>query len=417
MSLYGMMRTSTSGMAAQENLLASVSDNIANASTTGYKRASQEFSTIVLENAVGSYQSGAVEAHTRTFVSQQGTFNYTASETDLAISGNGFFVVQDPSGNAALTRAGSFLKDGQGNLVNAAGDILLGYPATGGTTPVANGLAGLQPINLAAIPARADPSTAGRLFVNLPAAASVSAGAPPSANAALSNFSHLSSLVAYDNVGAPVTLDVYETKTAANTWEIAVFNRADAASGGRFPYSSGPLATTTITFDPSTGGLASSSPGALSIPVPNGAALELDLSQTTELAADYSVRQIDVNGSAPSVVDRVEIGKDGSVVAVYKNGFRATSFQIPLATVVSPDNLTALPGNKFGVTLDSGPISVGLPGRDGMGQTIAGALEKSTVDVATELTVMIEAQHSYTANTKVFQTSTELMEVLINLKR
>lgn len=417
MSLYGMMRTSTSGMAAQENLLASVSDNIANSSTTGYKRSSQEFSTIVLENAVAAYQSGAVESDTRTFVTQQGALNYTASSTDLAISGGGFFVVEDASGATSLTRAGSFVKDGQGNLVNTAGDILLGYPSSGGATPVSNGLAGLVPINLASLPLMADPSTKGRLYVNLPSLSAAVSGPLPSANTASSSSTKLSSIVAYDNVGAPVTLDVYQSKTAANTWEVAVFNRADAAAGGNFPYSTGPLATTTLSFDPATGALSSTSAGLLPIPIPNGKNLELDLSKTTELPTDFSVRDVTVNGSAPSVVDRIEIGKDGDVAAVYKNGMRASVFQIPLATVVSPDNLISLPGNKFGITRESGAITVGVPGSNGLGQTISGALEKSTVDVATELTTMIEAQYGYTANSKVFQTSTELMDVLINLKR
>jgi flagellar hook protein FlgE len=417
MGLFGMMRTSTSGMAAQENLLASVSDNVANSSTTGYKRSTQEFSTIVLENSVAAYQSGAVESTTRTIATQQGALNYTSSSTDLAISGSGFFVVEDASGAASLTRAGSFVKDGQGNLVNAAGDTLLGYPSTVGTTPVANGFAGLVPVNLASLPLKADASTQGRFYVNLPAMIDPVAGPLPSANAASSSTTRLSSIVAYDNIGAPVTLDVYQSKVAGNTWEITVFNRADAASGGNFPYSTGPLATTTLSFDPATGALALASPGVVSVPIPNGSSLDLDVSKTTELPTDFSVRDVKMNGSAPSVVDRVEIGRDGDVVAVYKNGLRASVFQIPLATVVSPENLLSLPGNKFGVTRESGALIMGLPGADGLGQTISGALEKSTVDVATELTVMIEAQYGYTANSKVFQTSTELMEVLINLKR
>lgn len=417
MSLYGMMRTSTSGMAAQENLLATVSDNIANASTTGYKRASQEFSTLVLNKAVATYQSGAVESQTRTFIAEQGAFNYTSSPTDIAIAGAGFLVVMDPSGATSLTRAGSFVKDGNGNLVNAAGDLLLAYPSKGGTTPVANGLAGLEPVDLSSLPLVADRSTVGLLYVNLPAGTDVVAGPPPSQNLVSSGFAQRSSIVAFDNVGTPVTLDIYQTKTAANIWEVAVFDRAAAAAGGRFPYASGPLSTATFAFEPATGALASGSAGAVSVPIPNGATLELDMSRSTELPTEYSVRDVNVNGSGPSVVDRVEVAKDGSVVAVYKSGFRTAAYQIPLATVVSPDKLMALPGSKFGVTQDSGALTVGLPGRQGLGQTISGALEKSTSDVATELTVMIEAQHSYTANSKVFQTSTELMEVLINLKR
>ena len=405
-------------MAAQENLLGTVSDNIANVGTTGYKRATEEFSTLVLESGVAAYQSGAVETTTRRFVSQQGTFNFTSSTTDLAIEGKGFFVVESPSGELSLTRAGSFVKDGEGNLVNAAGQTLMGYPVAGGTTPVANGLAGMSAVNIASLSLVADPSSAGRLYVNLPSqSTAVATASLPSANAATSSYTRMTSLVAYDNVGAPVTLDVYQTKTAANTWEVAIFNRAAASSGGGFPYSSGPLATQTLSFDAATGALASTSATSVTVAIPNGNSLAIDLSQSTELAADYSIRSVSVNGSAPSDVDRVEITPDGSVVAVYKNGFRSTGYRIPLATVPSPENLQQLSGNRFAATPGSGPIIVGLPGSEGLGQTISGALEKSTVDVATELTNMIEAQNSYTANSKVFQTSAELMDVLINLKR
>ena len=127
MSLYGMMRTSVSGMAVQADRLSTVADNIANAGTTGYKRTSIEFSTQVLDNATASYESGSVSSVARSAISQQGALRGTNSGTDLAISGEGFFIVQDESGEFFLTRAGSFITDDSGNLLNAAGFALLGY--------------------------------------------------------------------------------------------------------------------------------------------------------------------------------------------------------------------------------------------------------------------------------------------------
>jgi flagellar hook protein FlgE len=116
MSLYGVMRTGGSGMNAQSNKLSTVADNIANVNTTGYKRASTEFSSLVLQSGTGNYNSGSVETHVRYAISDPGTLNFTTSATDLAIQGNGFFVVNDARGTPFLTRAGSFVPDGQGNL-------------------------------------------------------------------------------------------------------------------------------------------------------------------------------------------------------------------------------------------------------------------------------------------------------------
>ena len=109
MSISGMMRTSVSGMAAQSSRLATVSDNIANASTHGYKRAFTEFSTVVLESGTGSYTPGSVDTQVRYGITQQGGFDYTTSATDLAVSGDGFFLVGDTNGATYLTRAGSFV--------------------------------------------------------------------------------------------------------------------------------------------------------------------------------------------------------------------------------------------------------------------------------------------------------------------
>ncbi|MGH6859055.1 MAG: flagellar hook-basal body complex protein, partial [Phyllobacterium sp.] len=159
MSLYGMMRTGVSGMNGQANRLSAVSDNIANSSTTGYKRASTEFSSLVLPSSGGAYNSGGVETSVRRHISDDGALRFTTSSTDLALKGNGFFIVSNGAGTPYLTRAGSFVPDASGNLVNTAGYYLMGYPITNGNVnPVANGYQGLEKINLAQNDLVADPS-------------------------------------------------------------------------------------------------------------------------------------------------------------------------------------------------------------------------------------------------------------------
>ncbi len=199
-----------------------------------------------------------------------------------------------------------------------------------------------------------------------------------------------------------------------------IFNQADADPTTVFPYTGAayPLSSVTLTFD-ATGKLDSTvpSPTSITLTVPNGASLTLDMAKTTQLATTFQVLEPKVDGSAPSAVDRVEIDDTGTLYAVYDNGQREKKFLIPLATVPSPDNLIPRAGNVFDLGSDSGDLQVGAAGTAGLGKIVPKALEKSTVDIASELTDMIEAQHSFTANSKVFQTAADLMEVLVNLRR
>ena len=161
MSLYGVLRSGVSGMNAQSNKLGTVAENIQNSSTTGYKRASTEFSSLILPSSEGSYNSGSVTSRVRYTIADQGPIAYTTSASDLAISGNGFFVVTDPGGSPYLTRAGNFVKDGRtGNLVNAYGFTLMGYKlGAGAVDPSLNSLDGVVPVNMSSFAMQAAGST------------------------------------------------------------------------------------------------------------------------------------------------------------------------------------------------------------------------------------------------------------------
>lgn len=409
MSLYGVMRTGVSGMNAQSNKLSTVSDNIANVNTTGYKRASTEFSSLILKSGSGNYDSGAVETTVRYAISDAGNYQFTTSTTDLAVQGNGFFVVQDANGNNFLTRAGAFVPDSTGNLVNAAGFQLMGYNIANGATPnvSANGFGGLQVVNVNQMALQAAPSTKATVAANLdPSATAIAAPAGPA------NYNSKTSMVTYDNIGNAVTLDVYAAKTGANTWDIQVYNGATQLT------TAGPA--TTFTFDVTAvgkGALAAASPTSLSVAIPGGsAAFNIDLSAMTQVASAFDFKAT-VDGNAPSAVEKVNIDDKGVVTAVLKNGTELPSFQIALATVPSPDHLTPEVGNVYSPNLDSGNVQVGLAGQGGLGTIKSGALEDSNVDLADELTSMIEAQRGFTANSKSFQTGADLLDVVVNLKR
>lgn len=419
MSLYGVMRTSTSGMTAQASRIATVAENVANANTVGYKAVRTEFSSIFIGENISSYNSGSVDTNLHRLTGNQGTLTSTNSLSDLAIQGDGFFVVQDKTGEPFLTRAGSFLPDGEGRLVNTAGFTLMGFPvAPGQPSPVVNGFAGLVPVTLSDTALVAVPSREGVFTANVPAtAAAVPAASLPSANAAGSTYTEKSSLVVYDNLGGEVLLDLYFAKTGTGTWEMSAYNRADQSVTGGFPYASGPLASASLSFDSTTGALAAPSPSTFSLNVPGGQPLSIDISQMSQLATGFTIQDAGVDGNVASSADLVEITEDGMVYVAFGNGMRQPMFRIPTATVPSPDNLAALSGNVFSPTSTSGDVRIGFPGDPGHGEIASGVLEQSTADIASEFTDMIDAQRGYTANSKVFQTGAELMDVLVNLKR
>jgi flagellar hook protein FlgE len=416
MGLYGVMRTSVSGMSAQSDKLSTVADNIANVNTVGYKRAETEFSSLVLPSTNGAYNSGSVATNVRLFITDPGSTTFTTSKTDLAVEGNGFFLVSDTSGTVMLTRAGSFVPDSSGNLVNTAGYYLMGYSlANGPPTITANGTSGLVKINTTNMSLQATPSTLATVSANLDvnATAVVPAGA---------NYTSKTSLITYDNVGNTVKLDVYAYKTAANTWQMDVYNAANAdPTTGGFPYTpAAPMTTGNFLFDVSAtgkGALDAASPAtSLSVTIPGGSPFTIDLSKMTQVASPFQFTA-QVDGNAPSAIESVEIAKDGTVSSIFQNGTRLATYRIPLATVASPDKLDAKIGNAYTVGMDSGNLQIDFPGQSGLGQIGSGELEQSNADLASELTSMIEAQRGFTANSKVFQTGDDLLEVLVNLKR
>ncbi|RCW27273.1 flagellar hook protein FlgE [Ciceribacter lividus] len=401
MSLYGTMRTGVSGMNAQANRLGTVAENIANSSTVGYKKASVQFSSMILPATGGAYNSGGVETDIRYSISDQGTFSYTTSATDLAVNGNGFFIVSGGDGVEYLTRAGSFEVMDDGTLRNAAGYTLMGYEysSTSDPTIVVNGFEGLTPVNLSSASISATASTEGQLNVNL-----------PSGEAA--GYSKATSLVAYDSQGNSRLLEFTYTKTAANTWTV------EASYAG--PPVTTVVPSTTLNFDADgklTSPLSLTTLG-FAVDGANMGAIAIDISGSTQLAAAFSVETgAKINGNAASEVVGYEIDDKGVVSVVYDNGDLTPRYRVALATVQSPDNLTPIAGNLYSQSNDSGVIVMGYAGSAGFGTILSGALEDSNVDVAEELTAMIESQRNYTANSKVFQTGSELMDVLVNLKR
>ncbi|SIP99518.1 flagellar hook protein FlgE [Rhizobium sp. RU33A] len=408
MSLYGTMRTGVSGMNAQSNRLSTVADNIANSSTVGYKKASVQFSSMILPTTNGAYNSGGVETDVRYSISAQGTFSYTTSTTDLAINGDGFFIVKGDDGTPYMTRAGSFVLQDDGTLKNTAGYTLQGYPYDSDVDPtiVVNGFDGLEPVDLSGSGISAVRSLTGTLNVNLPNSAEVGVAADIKKT----------SLTVFDSQGSSRLIDFTYEKIADNTWEVSAVERDTGTQV---------LAPETLVFD-ADGKLVTPDPAELPLDpyTVDGAevgdptdGIMISIGATTQLASDFSVQLGKVDGNAASKVKGYEIDDKGIVSIAYDNGDLVPTFRVALASVQSPDNLNPVAGNMYTQSNDSGVVILGYAGSSGFGTILSGALEDSNVDVAEELTAMIESQRNYTANSKVFQTGSELMEVLVNLKR
>jgi flagellar hook protein FlgE len=308
----------------------------------------------------------------------------------------------------------------------------MGYPYTSGSPAVVvNGFDGLVPINtknLGGLVAR--PSDTGSFQGNLDSNADVApigGDTLPSANDATSTTADTKkmSVVGYDNLGNTVVYDLYFTKTSAGdpttapptdaTWEVAMYRHADAAPGSTpFPYSTDAVAVETLSFNEHG---KQTSAGAVEIDDPTtGNVIAMDFSKMGQVASEFS-GDGKLNGQAPSAVTDIKIDKDGTVYAIYKSGNPKPIFRIPLATVASPDMLTPLNGNVYAANGDSGVTVTGFPQTNGLGVINSGSLESSNVDLADQLTTMVEAQRSYTANSKVFQTGSDILDVLVNLKR
>jgi flagellar hook protein FlgE len=404
-------------MLADSNWLSTIAQNVANANTTGYKNVETQFSALVDAAPGQTPQVAGVTSSMISYNTMQGQVESTQTVSDLAVQGAGFFIVSDGSGNIFLTRNGSFVPDAQGNLVNSAGYYLMAAPTTTATasTQSVNSISGLVKVNVAGAAAHAAPSTTASLTANLPSTAAVIPAANyPSANLATSQYTDETTITAYDSLGGAHTINLYFANEGGGNWEVDAYDASTAAAGGGFPYTSAALATGTLSFSTSTGALQSGSP--LSVNVPGGTTLSLDLSNTTQLATAFGVTASTINGNAPGTMTGIAISQSGVLSFQYSNGASSDAYIIPLANVPSADNLTSVLGDAFQTNFASGAMQINNAQNAGLGTINSSSLETSTVDLATELTNMVQAQSSYEANSKVFQTGTDIFDVLNNLK-
>lgn len=434
MTISSSLNAGVAGLAANANRLATISDNIANSSTYGYKRIETNFHSMVIGASMGgSYAAGGVRATTQRLISEAGSLVATSNATDLAVSGRGFLPVAATSelsqGNGdpqmLLTTTGSFHTDANGYLVTQSGLSLMGWPAAAnGTIPTypRDTNAGLEPVQVNVNQLTGAPTTSISLGVNLPAASTQfdSAGDVES------------QLVGYyDNLGISEDIAIefvptVPTTGASNEWTLImrdtaqnnaiigeyVMTFADSRTGG------GTLQSVTTT----TGGAYDAATGSLIVNVAGGP-IEINIGTPgdpngmTQLASTFATTSIQSDGYPVGNMTSVEIDENGYVHAIYDTGVTRTIYQVPLVDMPNPNGLVALDQQTFATSPDSGTFFLWDAGDGPTGDIVSYALEESTTDVAGELTDMIQTQRAYSSNAKVIQTVDEMLQETTNIKR
>lgn len=388
------------GLNAVNEQLDGISNNIANSGTVGYKSMTTQFSAMY----AGTQAMGVSVAGSAQSISTGGSMVSTGNALDLAINDDGFFVMCDSAGNISYTRAGSFVTDKNGYIVNASGDYLQGYPVDDSGTLQTGTVTDIQ-IKTGNIPAQATDSMTFTANFNASDETIDRTTVSFDANN-IDTYTDSYTTTVYDSLGNEHSVSQYFTKTGDNTWEVQYTFDGEAQSG---------VPPTTLTFDPNTGKLTSpTTPQTITFTTDEAAPISMtvDYSDCTQYGSDFSVTTNSATGYASATQNGVQVDDDGKVYATYSNGERMLQGQVVLATFPDENGLQAVSGTAWVQTGESGTPLIGVPGSGTCGTLSSGMLESSNVDITTELVDLMTAQRNYQANTKVISTSTQLDQAL-----
>jgi flagellar hook protein FlgE len=436
MSLYGALMTGVSGLSANSKALSIASSNIANVNTVGYKTSDAAFSTLLAASAnSGDISNTGVIANQRQNVSTQGLLSSTSSATDLAISGNGFFVVgQQPNSTQSLyyTRAGDFAPDANGNLRNSAGYYLMGWPldSNGNIPSDRNDMSAINVNNLAG---KAEATTKISIQANLQASTTPAASYTPgdmTAGNVTPDFQRTINI--YDSQGGTQPVQLSFVKTGANTWAYEATYQGDVTKiGGAV---NNPLATGTMVFNADgtlqTADSSAASPtGSISFTIPwvssasglNPQTVSVNMGTVngsdgiTQFEGASALLSSSVDGALFGSLTGVSIDTNGYVTALFSNGLSQKVFKLPIATFSNPDGLMGVSGNAYAVSSQSGTPIMSEANTAAAGSIQSKALEASTVDLATEFTNLITTQRAYSASARIITTASEMLDQLLQM--
>jgi flagellar hook protein FlgE len=398
-----------SGLNAAAAELGVAANNIANANTTGFKMSRAQFAEVfaVGTQSVGSTASGSgVRLSSVAQQFTQGNIDFTDNALDLAIAGEGFFVLSD-NGARLYTRAGAFGVDNEGNVVNAEGHRLQAYPYAGSGLFNTGTPQDLQ-LNTGANPPQA--TTRASLGLNLPAAAALPVN-PVFDPADPSSFNHTTSVTIYDSLGTSHTATSYFVKDAAvNTWNLNVEIDGTPVGG-----------TNQIVFA-NDGSLQTPAGGLIALPAytpTTGAAditMEMDLSSATQFGNAFGVNSLSQDGFTTGRLTGVSVDAEGVVFARFTNGQSSSLGKLALANFVNPQGLQQLGDTAWGESFGSGDALLGEAGTASFGSIQSGALEASNVDLTAQLVQMITAQRNFQANAQMISTADAVTQTVINIR-
>jgi len=397
-----------SGLNAAAKNLDAIGNNVANASTVGFKQSQAQFADVYASSLTGAGGSSiGIGTQLAAVVQQftQGNISTTNNPLDIAINGGGFFRM-DNNGEINYQRNGQFQLDRLGYIVSASGAKLTGYTAD------ANGVLSTgapAPININAADLEPQMTTKVNAKLNL------SSSKPPLPAAGFNmndplTFHDSTAVTVYDSLGNEHTLATYYVKTAANTWEVFSSTNSDPAS-----------VTTlgTITFD-EYGAMLTGMPLSLPVTVTTGAAspftIDFDYTGSTQFGSGFSINTQNQDGYTSGRLAGFAIGSDGIILGRYTNGKSATLGQVVLASFANPNGLQPLGNNMWAETSTSGAPLVGTPDSGSLGVLQSKAVEDSNVDLTAELVNMITAQRVYQANAQTIKTQDAVMQTLVNLR-
>ena len=435
MSLYGALLTGVSGLDANSLALSITSSNIANVNTVGYKDSTANFSTILAGTGqAGDVSPASVQVTSQQQLSQQGLLTTTSNATDLAISGNGFFVVTNNTANPSLgtlyTRAGSFTQDSNGLLKNSAGLYLEGWTLNpDGSMPTNR--SSLAPIDLGSLNGTAEATTTMTLKANLESRRDARSyflcggefDVDGTGNAGLLE----QTVNVYDSQGTARPMELAFIKTGADSWSYEVSYQGNASDIGGATHN--PVAEGNITFN-ADGTLATPASGNTTVSIPWATSTGLTSQSitlnfgtagtsdgVTQFDAPSALTSANVDGAPYGALSSVSVDDQGYVSALFDNGIEKKVFKIPVATFANPDGLSAVAGNAYQITEGSGAATVLEAKTGGAGAIASDSLEASTVDLATEFSNLITTQRAYSAATRIITTADQMLQELIQIKQ
>ncbi|MCB0310527.1 MAG: flagellar hook protein FlgE [Bdellovibrionales bacterium] len=429
-SIVNGLFSGRSGISSHGAAIAVVGDNIANSSTIGFKASRAEFEDLIAGGQTSGKVIGSGSSNSAvSTIFEQGTLEFTSRPLDLAIDGNGFFVVRDGNGQDYYTRAGNFKINQAGVIVDQNEFSVLGFPE--------GGSGALEEIDINDVSQSTVATTAVTITGNVDAGAPEFLGTIPAAAAAgtvpssetvtysdLNDAAEFSTVLeVFDSLGASHTVTFFFFHTDAGEYTVRGYvNSEDVDGSGTSSGYPRQIATTTITFgsdgDRTDAPVIDPDFDDINVPWNNGSSTTTDLDVTfdfTSFASSSNVQSLTQNGQGIGAVTSISIEENGNIFALLSNGQSAVIGTIGMINFSNPEGLTRIGNNLLQQSANSGEPIVGTPLSGTFGGIQSGSIELSTVDIANEFVKIITLQRGFQANSRIITTINQLLNEIISL--